>query len=365
MFGNKANNLIKLQTLGYNVPEFICLSGYEVKDIVDNNLIDNLIIRIRTEIGNYLVSIRSSPVKSMPGMMDTILNFDFNNKDELLKTLSIVYNSYYTPRAILYRKINNIEEHPPGIIIQRMVFGNKDKNSGSGVFFTRDNFGKTNPVIEYYRESQGIQIVDNSLNHDLLCEIDLEIKDKIVLLSQQLEKDFIYPQDVEFTIESGVLYILQTRNFKINNLIDIELLKELLSSGKITKEDFTNKIEEFNDEIYQLTTEPEILYLGKAIVPGIVVGKLGEDILLKDKVYNDDLELIHSYKGLITKEGSLTDHVSNICRILNKPYIVIDSELNYNDVVILDGTMGRVYKYEPSFIKIINKEQICAALADF
>lgn len=366
MLGNKANKLIELKKLGYNVPEFISLNSDEIISYISNtNDINILIDRVHIEIGDCLVSIRSSPVHSMPGMMDTILNFDFHSAENFRDVLNEVYQSYYNPRAILYRKINNIQECPPGIVIQKMVFGNKDEKSGSGVFFTRDNFGQRKPIIEYAKNTQGIDVVDNSINFSDLNDIEIEIIDQINELAHKLETDFKFPQDVEFTIESGNLYILQTRDFVVGNAVDLEILFDLLKNGIITKEEFLLKIENFNENILQLKYEPELISIGVPIVPGIAFGQIGIEILFKDKIYNDDLDLLNNCKGLLTKEGSVTAHVSNICRIMNKPYIIHTNDLNITDCVIMDGSTGKIYKYDEQSIKTINKKEICAVLADF
>ena len=101
-----------------------------------------------------------------------------------------VYDSFNNSRAILYRKIKNLGEIYPGVILQRMVCGNKDKNSGSGVMFTRNNFGEKIPTIEYGNERSGIDIVDNKVSLDEFDDVPNDLRIELQNIAIQLEEDF-------------------------------------------------------------------------------------------------------------------------------------------------------------------------------
>lgn len=368
-FGNKARNLIKLRELGYNVPEFVVLSGEYLEWLfrMSKQIRKEQIKKIQRDISDGLVSIRSSPQQSMPGMMETELNFNCSDGVLFEEKIKEIYNSFQSHKAILYRKIKKIPEIYPGVIIQRMVFGNRDEGSGSGVMFTRNALGDIdNPTIEFAWGRQGIEIVDNSIDIDDFDELSGNWIDELKMLAKKLETDFIYPQDVEFTIESGELFILQTRKFQVGSLVDLEILCNLYKTNKIGKHEFQSELEIIGDKSWkQLKKEPnDILFVGTPICSGIVEGYLGKEILVTDKITNEDLDKLSKVDGLITKEGSLTAHVANICRILGKPYVVYPHNIEFKGKIILDGQSGKVYVYENNCIELINKETLCAVLAD-
>ena len=288
--GNKANCLKELVKLGINVPKFIVIPAAIIKVGLKNR--ETFIKYILKELENNfdywdLISIRSSPVHSMPGMMDTILNapmYSYSNQ-LIVNHIIDVYNSYYNERAIKYREIKALIDEPPSVILQKMVFGNKNDESGSGIMFTHNLVGQNISLIEYKKNCQGDKLVNNQINHtdfinpsDKICE-ELEEVKRVVL------NHFRYPQDLEFTVEDNTLYILQTRRLWFGNRLDYEICNALYNDGIITKNEFISDIDIiFKDKEFKyieyINTDPLIKGIG--VVGGIVEGVIGEDILFEN-----------------------------------------------------------------------------------
>mgnify|MGYP000892731715 CR=1 FL=1 len=367
--GNKANCLKELVKLGINVPKFAVIPAEMIKPALkDKEAFKKYILQILEDNFDYydLISIRSSPVYSMPGMMDTILNVPISLNIQIVADHILnVYNSYYNVRAIKYREIKGLPDEPPSVILQKMVFGDKNDESGSGIMFTHNLVGQDIPLIEYKKKCQGDKLVNNQINHidfinppNKICE-ELEEVRRVVL------KHFRYPQDLEFTVEDNVLYILQTRRLWFGNRLDYEICNALYKDGIITKDEFISDIniifknKEFR-YIEHANTDP--IAKGVGVVGGIVEGTIGEDILFENVLGNDDIEKLRNYKGVVTDEGGLTSHIAIICRNLNIPYIICKEDIS--GYVIMDGYSGNFYEKDSVTIINLTKEKVCAALMD-
>lgn len=373
MIGGKAESLISLKNIGCNVPHFSILEGTFIESaIYDKNKLLKFINNIINDDPGFRdvthISIRSSPIHSMPGMMDTKLNIPINRSDltNICEHILEVYNSYYNKRAILYRKIKNIENIPPSVILQKMVYGNLNDNSGSGIMFTHNLVGEHVPLIEYKKNCQGDKLVNNTVNHNDFVEVPEHIGKQLKSAANIIVTYFKYPQDVEFTVEDNTLYILQSRRLWFGNQLDYKICHNLYINGTLSKKQFFQDLDKIfsKGKIFMDLESDNVtpIATGQPVVGGIAAGEVGRDILLMDVLGNDDIDQLNQYKGVITKSGGLTSHIAIICRNLNIPYIICTDNISGN--VVINGFNGQIYR--PETVNIINltKENICAALMD-
>lgn len=363
----KAANLQKLLEINIPVPKFTVISGTElaawIKDDCDD--IDMIKSKLSTISGSGMISIRSSPATSMPGMMDTILNVPIDDINTIINGICDVYYSYYNKRATLYRSIKNIPDVIPSVILQEMVFGNLNVDSGSGIMFTHNLVGEPKPLIEYRKNVQGNVLVDNEISHDKVDQVPYRIYNELCVIRDKILEEFIYPQDIEFTVENGVLYILQTRRLIFGSMLDYNICHSLYLAGKITKEHLLKDIDiifdnkEFN-YIEEGTHIP--ISVGIGVVGGLATGNIGEDILLAPLLNNDDIARLNLYKGVITKDGGITSHIAILCRNLNIPYIICNNDIT--GFITMDGYTGNIYAGNSVTINKLTKEMVCAALMD-
>ena len=227
LLGNKGANLVTMTKLDLPVPPgfVVSVQGYNEykktgrlseKEIAQ--AVADLEKQVHAKLGKGLqVSVRSSAPVSMPGMMDTVLNI--NGLSEMRAAIRRIFESWDNIRAIEYRRLNNISsDMGTAAVVQAMVFGNKDAKSGTGVVFSRNpSTGENGLFGEYIQCAQGEAIVSGSTTPVPVAQLESimpnmykELEQKVALL----EAHFRDMQDVEFTIESEKLYILQTRSGK-------------------------------------------------------------------------------------------------------------------------------------------------------
>ena len=381
--GGKAFNILKLDEFKFLTPPSVIIDNDIIYELLTdemkfNLILDSIINRLKeNNIENF--SIRSSPVYSMPGMMDTILDVNINDLQKLKDSILTIVNSYYNKRAILYRKIKNIPEILPGIIIQKMVYGDKNDKSGTGILFTRTSNGKLEPNGEYIPNAKGDVLVSNETESNDLTKLlsDPTYKYCFDLYVTKLEQYFKAPQEVEFTIEDGEVYFLQTRKLQFNNLVYLHILNNMLNNGTLTPVEFNNELTDFvkdktfewidpiqYDEIDGVPFLPVNVVSG-GIKRGIVtrdVNNLNKNsILIKDKILNEDLQLLNKIGGLITTEGNITSHPSILCRNLSLPYVIIEKELLVHivdgEVITLDAYNGAVTNKDVN-IEVLNTDML-------
>lgn len=371
---NKLQGLDKLLKLNFNVPRYYALTGDQLNEYRRD------VEYLKTSLKNILyntfesskyISIRSCPNISMPGMMETTLNVPINDIDNIIKIIFEIYDSYYNKKATLYRKIKNIEETSPTVILQEMVFGNFNDQSGSGVLFTHDAAGNPFPLIEYRKKAQGNEIVNNIFDY-----LDLELIDDNILaqlkdIHAKILDNFIYPQDIEFTVQDGIVYLLQTRRLWFGSKLDYDICLQLFKEGKISKLQFLNDIEIIfeNGKVYEILkiNNNNLKYIScKAVVSGFATGSIGKDILYADNLTNEDIELLVNYRAVITKTGGLTSHIAILCRNLKIPYMISTGNLEeiMEKNVIIDGYTGKIYYDSDIKFITLDKKTACAVLMD-
>ena len=312
-------------------------------------------------------------------------DFPQDPKVQLIGAVEAVFRSWDNPRAIVYRRMNNIPgDWGTAVNVQSMVFGNMGETSGTGVAFTRNpSNGDKNLYGEYLMNAQGEDVVagirtPSPISH--LKETNPEVYAQFVEISSKLERYFKDMQDMEFTIERGKLYMLQTRNGKRTALSAINVAVDLVKEGLCTEEEALLKIEpkQLDDLLHPQFDAKEIkkhkpIAEGLPASPGAACGKIafsaeeateraanGEDVILvRLETSPEDIEGMNVAKGILTARGGLTSHAAVVARGMGRCCVsgcgelVIDEEgrtvtikgVKYTDqdYISIDGSTGNIY----------------------
>jgi phosphoenolpyruvate synthase/pyruvate phosphate dikinase len=308
---------INLEILGFNAMDTKHLSNVELQKSW-MRVADAVIHHFYVQNWDGMISIRSTPKQSMPGILKTQLNVPLT-RNEVSNAYKTVYNSHFTRIAELYRKRNNIEfkESDIDIVFQQMVDGTGE-NSGSGIFFTKDPKNSGKPVYNFKWNCTGEYVVNGNWAND---ELPKQYFNELIEIGEKLEDYFGCPQDVEFTIDSGKLWILQTRDV---------VFEKMEKKWSITGTQLSQ---------------------GKGLCKGVARGKVsktnpGSDtdfILYSDKLNVDESINFENCKGIITELGTELCHAAIIARKYGIPCILgIHREL-IGKTVIIDGNTGSIY----------------------
>ncbi|MBN2046884.1 MAG: pyruvate, phosphate dikinase [Anaerolineaceae bacterium] len=317
--------------------------------------------------------------------------FDFpqNPLDQMRMATEAVFGSWNSPRAIAYRKRANISDKlGTAVNICTMVFGNMGWDSGTGVAFTRDpQTGETTMFGEYLLNAQGEDVVAGIRNAAPIAEMREKLPeayDQFMDITARLEKHYHDMQDVEFTIERGRLWMLQTRNGKRTAKASVKIAVDMANEGLISKEEALQRVE--TDQVdtllhpqFDLATLTAAKEDGRFFVkgvnasPGAAVGRAYFDadlaeakaeegeavIMVRPFTKPDDVHGMLASKGILTTEGGATSHAAVVARQFGVPCVVGAStadinmnkrELSVGDMVIregdwlsVDGSTGEVY----------------------
>ncbi len=301
---------------------------------------------------------------------------------QLVEAIRAVFRSWNNDRAIIYRKLNNIpDDIGTAVNVQAMVFGNMGLDSGTGVAFTRNpSTGEKALYGEYLMNAQGEDVVAGirtPLPISSLASENPAIYDEFVRIANVLESHYGDMQDIEFTIERGKLYILQTRNGKRTAPAAIRVAVELCEEGYIGKEEAITRIEPGQlDQLLHRRMDPdaklEVIAKGLPASPGAASGKIVFDaddaeklgksgekvILVRTETTPDDINGIVQAQGILTSRGGMTSHAAVVARHMGKPCVcgcdalkidyieqvvtVGGLVLKQGDLISIDGTTGRV-----------------------
>ena len=287
--------------------------------------------------------------------------FPQDPKNQLMLAIEAVFKSWNNPRAIIYRKLNDIPNNlGTAVNIQSIVFGNMGQTSGTGVAFTRNpSTGENKLFGEFLMNAQGEDVVAGIRTPEdisTLKDIMPEVHDKFIEITNILENHYKDMQDIEFTIEKEKLYILQTRNGKRTAKAAINIAVDLVADDIIDKK------------------EANIIAKGSPASPGAACGKVyfnaeeavevakkGEEVILvRLETSPEDIEGMVLSQGVLTARGGMTSHEAVVARGMGKCCVAGCSEIKVdeynkeirtiNDVVIkegeyisIDGSTGFVY----------------------
>lgn len=301
--------------------------------------------------------------------------------EQLISAVKAVFNSWNNPRAIVYRELNEITGLPgTAVNVQSMVFGNMGTNSGTGVAFTRNPATGENKIFgEYLMNAQGEDVVAGIRTPESIDKLAEEMPDmfeQFMSICHTLEKHYKDMQDMEFTIERGKFYMLQTRNGKRTSKAAINIAVDMVEEGLITKEEAILRIDPKSiDQLLHKTfskdglKEAKEIGEGLAASPGAASGKVyfdcksikenGGGILVRVETSPEDIEGMNIAEGILTVRGGMTSHAAVVARGMGKCCVCGCSELTINEekkefesrgVIIkegeyisLDGSSGKVY----------------------
>jgi len=362
-----------------------------------------------------LVSVRSGAAQSMPGMLDTVLNLGINDAVEqalarsrgpefardvrarfensyrrivlggnereaapgdpfaqLRRAVEAVFASWNSARAIAYRSHHRLDALPgTAVVIQAMVFGNCGHNSGTGVLFSRNPItGAKEPFGEWLPGGQGEDVVSGGVDtrplsalHDEQPEVWAALLDAARKL-EQLDRDV---QDIEFTVEAGRLWLLQTRVAKRSAQAAVRLALQLRQEGLIDDAEVLRRVTPSHIETLLLpSVQPEtrlaaaLLAKGQPACPGVASGRAytdvddaldaagqGQDVILvRPSTSPDDVQAMLASRGIVTEVGGATSHAAIVSREIGRPTVVgcgagVAETLN-GRLITIDGSEGEV-----------------------
>ncbi len=318
-------------------------------------------------------------------------DFPEDPRDQLFLAVEAVFKSWNTNRAIVYRKANRIPEIlGTAVNIQTMVFGNLGNDSGTGVAFTRNpSTGEAKLYGEYLLNAQGEDVVAGIRTpHPLaeLKEVMPAVYEQFIQICSKLELHYREMQDIEFTFEKGILYMLQTRTGKRTAPAAVKIAVDMVSEGLITRKEALQRVEpEQVEQLLHRRINPEakltVIAKGLPASPGAASGKVvfdadraedlarqGERVLLvRPETTPDDIHGIIAAQGILTSRGGMTSHAAVVARGMGKPCVSGCEELQidlgkgrfrvggkeYEEGVVLsiDGSIGSVYLGEVPMIE--------------
>ncbi|WP_291237520.1 pyruvate, phosphate dikinase, partial [Frisingicoccus sp.] len=311
--------------------------------------------------------------------------FPQDPKVQLMEAVKAVFRSWDNPRAIVYRRMNDIPgDWGTAVNVQTMVFGNMGETSGTGVAFTRNpSTGAKGIYGEYLINAQGEDVVAGVRTPQPITKLAEDMPDcyeQFMNLAMKLENHYRDMQDMEFTIQEGKLFFLQTRNGKRTAQAALQIACDLVDEGMITEEEAVCRIEAKSlDQLLHPTFNKDALAEGQVIgsalpaSPGAAAGKVyftaeeakaahekGERVILvRLETSPEDIEGMHAAEGILTVRGGMTSHAAVVARGMGTACvsgcgeIKIDEEAKKfelgghviveGDYISLDGSTGNIY----------------------
>jgi pyruvate, orthophosphate dikinase len=392
VIGGKAAGLVVLQRLGLPVPPgFVIVTDACRAFLRDGHSPGGLdeelaaavadleaATGVRGSTGPLPVSVRSGGRVSMPGMMRTILNVE-GTPAAVGRAVEAVFASWETPRARTYRELNEIP-HDLGtaVVVQAMVFGDRDERSGSGVAFSRDpNTGEHVPYGEVLFGHRGEDVVaGTALTRPLQDLADREPTVWAGLLHAlgRVEDHHRDACSLEFTYESGELWLLQLRRGRFVGGAAVRVAVDLAEAGRIERSEALLRVSTL--DLRQARTprlgavgEADVLTRGLGACPGVATGRVattsdraarmaadGPVILVRPQTSPLDMHGLAAAAGVVTARGGPTSHAAVVARSMGKPAVVSAADLTVDDagvrvggrtvpegtILTIDGTSGEV-----------------------
>jgi len=367
---------------------FVQMFGNVVRDI-DGQLYEDAIAAIKAKRGVTLdTELDAADLKELTEEFKSILtartgeDFPQDPREQLRPAIKAVFDSWNGKRAVEYRRLNRIpHDWGTAVTVQQMVFGNKGEGSGSGVAFSRDeNTGEPQPSGDFLQNAQGEDVVSGVRNtQDLseLADVMPEIHVQLIEILRTLERHYKDMQDVEFTVEEGTLYMLQTRSAKRPAQAAVRVAVDMVNEGLLTKVEAlarieADKLDALLHPTFDSSVDYEPLTTGVAASPGAAKGAIvfnaddaveqastGKNVILvRPFTEADDVAGFHAARGILTSEGGKASHAALVARGMGRPCVCgaselevdLDSalvrvngrELHEGDLIAIDGTSGDV-----------------------
>lgn len=443
LLGGKGANLAELVRMGIPVPPGFVITTDAYREYVESGSLPPALVealpgamhslggRLGRRFGSpdnpLLVSVRSGAPVSMPGMMDTILNVGLGPGtidgfvagsgagrafgadclrrlremfaasvdggslpedpwEQLRVAVTAVFESWNSSRAQVYRRFHQIADSGTAVVVQAMVFGNGDAHSGTGVLFTRDpSSGAARLYGDYLACAQGEDVVAGTTNTEDLEGLRARVPSahaELVETAAAVERHFGDMCEIEFTIERGRLWLLQTRTGQRSARAAVVVATQLADEGAISRETAVRRVDPGAiAELLQPRLDADALRVDDVLAtavgasPGIAIGTLALDtrsaierasrgervVLARPETSPDDLEGIIASAGLLTLRGGKTSHAAVVARGLGRPCVCGADEqleidvpsgelrargvtLQEGDLVSIDGESGRVVR---------------------
>ncbi|MCX2955291.1 PEP/pyruvate-binding domain-containing protein [Lentzea sp. NEAU-D7] len=378
--GGKAHGLVLLHRLGLPVPAAVVVTTEACRAFLrTGRLPDGLGEELASAVevlGPSKVSVRSGAAVSMPGMMDTILNLH-PTPDALEEALRSVFSSWDTPRARTYRTLHGIP-HDLGtaVVVQRMVFGDRDGHSGSGVAFSRDpGTGENVPFGEVLFGHQGDDVVSGrSLTLPLraLADREPEVWRDLLAALKRIEQHYRDACYVEFTFESGALWLLQVRPGRFTGAAAVRLATDLADARTITRGEALLRVTPHHLQhvrVPRIAPDADVIARGLGVCPGVATGRVavtadeavrmaadGPVVLVRPETSPEDIRGLAAATGIVTARGGPASHAAVVARSMGKPAVVGVADLvvgsdsvtlgghtaDVGAMVTIDGTGGEV-----------------------
>jgi pyruvate,orthophosphate dikinase len=311
-------------------------------------------------------------------------DFPSDPKQQLMESVKAVFRSWNNPRAITYRRLNDIPgDWGTAVNVQSMVFGNMGESSGTGVAFTRNpSTGEKKLYGEFLMNAQGEDVVAGIRTPNpisTLADSQPEIYKQFAEIADRLENHYSDMQDMEFTIENGKLYMLQTRNGKRTAQAALKVACDLVDEGLCTKEEVVLKVDPKQlDSLLHPQFDPDAIKKAKPDAtglpasPGAACGQIyftAEDavkaseekkektLLVRLETSPEDIEGMNVAEGILTARGGMTSHAAVVARGMGKccvagcdnvkvhdKYIEVGGKrVNEGEFMSIDGSTGNVY----------------------
>ncbi len=313
-------------------------------------------------------------------------DFPQNPKDQMWAAIGAVFGSWMNERAIIYRKLNNIDEtviKGTAVTVMAMVFGNMGETSGTGVAFSRDpSTGENHFMAEYLINAQGEDVVAGirtPMDISALEKQQPEIFKEISTIRDRLEAHYHDMQDMEFTVQEGKLFMLQCRNGKRTGPAAVKMAVDMVAEGMITKEEALLRVKPDQlDQLLHPQFDAKALKAAKPLAealnasPGAGCGQIvftadeavewnkegKKVILVRKETSPDDIAGMYVAQGILTSTGGRTSHAAVVARGMGTPcvcgcsdVVFVDKEtvkigektFKKGDVISIDGSTGRVY----------------------
>ena len=313
-------------------------------------------------------------------------DFPQNPKDQMWAAIGAVFGSWMNERAIIYRKLNNIDENVikgTAVTVMAMVFGNMGETSGTGVAFSRDpSTGENHFMAEYLINAQGEDVVAGirtPMDISALEKQQPEIFKEISTIRNRLEEHYRDMQDMEFTVQEGKLFMLQCRNGKRTGPAAVKMAVDMVAEKMITKEEALLRVKPDQlDQLLHPQFDAKALKSAKPLAaalnasPGAGCGqivftaeeavewdKAGKKVILVRKETSpDDIAGMYVAQGILTSTGGRTSHAAVVARGMGTPCVCGCSDVVFNgsgkvtiggkafkkgDFISIDGSTGKVY----------------------
>ncbi|GEN34284.1 pyruvate, phosphate dikinase [Aneurinibacillus danicus] len=333
---------------------------------------------------------------------ETGQKFPQDPKQQLITAIGAVFDSWYNPRATFYRRIHKIpDDIGTAVTVQQMVFGNLGPNSGTGIAFTRHpSTGENELFGEFMFSAQGEDIVAGIRTPQPMTVLQERLPETFIQfekIAQDLEKHYRDVQDIEFTVEEGKLYVLQTRSAKRTAEANIKIAVDMANEGLITREEAIMRVDPASIvPLMQHTIDPnaELNVIGKGLdassgaATGIIVFDAEEAerqhrtghsvILVRQETTPEDIHGILASAGVLTTRGGVTSHAAVVARDLGTPSVVgcesfkVDMEqrelrtdsitLKEGDVITICGSTGRIILGEVPLVPPKLSKEFCTLL---